>query len=105
MSATRPSLGMGARLVGWRKLADLDVAEGDGEAVILKQDVAVVRFAKVWPDVILAVGDELAELRGEALVLDDLDAVEPVFAMGAADDDACGVPLADGLDGLVGCGG
>src|SRR5215469_129171 len=80
----------GSALVCWRKFADFNVAEGDGKAVILKQDVSVVRFAEVRPNVIFAVGNELAELRGEALVLDDLDAVEPVLAVGSANDDACG---------------
>ncbi len=69
--------------------------------MILQKDVAVVLFAEAGPDVVLAIGDELAELRGEALVLDDLDTVDPVLAVGSVDDDACGVPLADGVDGLV----
>src|SRR5215469_2786625 len=98
-------MGNPRRLWSRWEFADLDVAERDGEAVVLQEDVAVARFAEVGPDVIFAVGDELAELRGEAFILDDLDAIEPVLAVCSANDDACGVPLADRFDGLVGCGG
>src|SRR4030088_3027481 len=45
---------------GW-KLADLDVAEGDGESVVLEEDVAVVGFAEVGVDVKFVLGDDLAE--------------------------------------------
>ena len=72
-----------------------------GKAVVLEEDVAVVGFTEMGVNVEFAFGDELAELRGEALVLDDLDAVEPMLAVGSADDDAGGVPLAYGLDRLV----
>src|SRR5260370_42314009 len=89
----------------WRKLTDLDVAEGNGKAVVLEEDVAVVGLAEVGVDVELAGGDDLAELGGCAVELEDLDAVEPVLAVGAADDDAGGVPLADGFDGFGFCGG
>src|SRR5713226_1888194 len=93
------------RRCGWWQLADFDVAEGDWEAVILEEYVAVVGFAEVGVDVEFAFGDDLAELGGGAVVFEDFDAVEPVLAVGAADDDAGGVPLAYGFDLLVFGGG
>ena len=60
--------------------------------MVLEEDVAVVGFAKVGKDVEFAFGDGLTELRSGAVVLDDLDPVEPMFAVSAADDDAGGVP-------------
>ncbi|MDX6464318.1 MAG: hypothetical protein QOE55_8015 [Acidobacteriaceae bacterium] len=97
----------GLGLLGWCgwELADFDVAEGDGKAVVLQEEVAVVGFAKVAVDVELAGGDEGAELGGNAVVLDDLDAVQPVLSVGSADDDAGGVPLAYGPDWLRSCCG
>jgi hypothetical protein len=89
---------------GW-KLANLDVAEGDGKSVVLEEDVAVVGFAEMGVDVEFAFGDGLTELGGGAVVFEDFDFVEPVLAVGAADDDAGGVPLAYGFDWLVFCGG
>ena len=86
-------------LFGW-ELADLYVAEGDGKAVVLKEEVAVVGFAEVGANVELAGGDDGPELGGSAVILDNLDAVQPVLAVGSADDDASGVPLAYGFDGL-----
>jgi hypothetical protein len=53
-------------------------------AVILKEDIAVAGFAKVVIDVELALGDDYAELWGNAVVLDDLNAIEPVLPAGAA---------------------
>ena len=85
------------RWSGW-ELADFDVAEGDGESVVLQENVAVVGFAEVGVDVEFTFGDGLAELGGGAVVFEDFDAVEPVLAVGAADDDAGSVPLAYGLD-------
>src|SRR5258705_10368474 len=92
------------RWSGW-KLADFDVAEGDWESVVLEENVTVVGFAEVGIDVEFAFGDDLAELRGGAVVFEDFDAVKPVLAVGAADDDAGGVPLAYGFDWLVFCCG
>ena len=73
--------------------------------MVLEEDVTVAGFAKVGVDVEFAFGDGLAELGGGAVVFEDFDSVEPVLAVGAADDDAGGVPLAYGFDGLVFCGG
>src|SRR5260370_7373384 len=64
-------------LWGGGQLADFDVAEGDGEAVVLGEDVAVVLLAEVGPLFEFACGDDLAELGGEAVVLDDLYTIEP----------------------------
>src|SRR3984893_18842465 len=92
------------RRSGW-KLPDFDVAEGDRDSVVLEENVAVVGFAEVGVDVEFAFGDDLMELGGGAVVFEDFDAVEPVLAVGAADDDAGGVPLAYGFDWLFFLGG
>jgi hypothetical protein len=52
-----------------------------------------------------AIGDDRAELWGRTVVFDNLYAVEPVLAVGALDDDARGVPLADRFNRLVRRGG
>ena len=50
----------------------------------------------------LAASNDLAELWGETLGLDGLPAVEPVFDVRSADDDAGRIPVADGVDQLAG---
>lgn len=49
----------------------------------------------------LAASNDLAELWGETLGLDDLLTVEPVLDMRSADDDAGRIPVADGVDQLA----
>jgi hypothetical protein len=93
-----------SRRFALRQFAQLDIAELNRETVVLQEDVAVVGFSEAGVNVVLTVGDDGAEGWGFAVVLDDLDPVEPVLAVGSADDDAGGVPFADGMRGLV-CGG
>lgn len=88
-----------------REFANLYVAEGDGKAVILEVDDGVVHVGEVGVDLELAVGDEVAELGGVAVVLEDFDPVEPVLDVAFIDEDAGGVPLADGVDGFGVVGG
>ncbi len=92
---------------GGRKFADLEVAEGDWEAVVLEDDGGVVHSGEAGVDLELAVCDELLEGGTVAIELEHLDAVEPVLTVGAADEDAGGVPLAYRVDrfGLVGGSG
>ena len=90
-----------------REFADLYVAERDGKAVILEIDAGIVHVGEVWIDLELTVGDELTELRGIAVVLENFNAVEPVLGMSSVHEDTGGVPLAYGMDGfgVVGCAG
>src|ERR1700751_2728010 len=85
------------------EFADFDVAEGDGKAVVLQEEVTLVGFAEVGIDVELAGGDEGPELGGIAVVFDNLDAVQPMLSVGSAYDDAGGVPLASGPDWFRSC--
>ena len=73
--------------------------------MVLQENVAVVSFAEAGEDVEFTFGDDLTELGCGAIVFEDFDAVEPVLAMGSADDDAGGVPVAYGFDRLIVCGG
>src|ERR1700744_181749 len=83
-----------------RKLADLDVSEGNREAVVLEQNIAVVGFAKVRIDLKLAGGDSRAERSAGEIVFQDSDTVQPVFTVWATDNDAACIPLTDSLNRL-----
>lgn len=85
-------------LVG--QLADLDVLEADGVAVVLQEDVALGLVAEVGPVAVFAVGHEGVPLLRVALIFEELDVVEPVLDMVAADDDHGGVELVED-EGLV----
>jgi len=82
---------------------DFDVAEGNWKAVVLEEEVTVVGFAEAGIDVELAGGDKGAELGGIAVVLDNLDAVQPMLSVGSADDNTGGIPLACGPDWFRSC--
>src|SRR5262249_52742948 len=78
--------------------ANLDIAEPNGGAVILKQDVAFADFAESLRGFELALGDVLLQVLAAALELDHLDAIQPVLDMIAFDDDSCLVEFADGIE-------
>src|SRR5438309_1707919 len=87
---------------GRLKRADLEVPEGDGAAVILQEQRALGLLDEAREAGVLRLLDERAELRAAELVFDDLDAVEPVFDVVAADEQAGLVELAGGAKGFVG---
>ena len=63
------------------------------------------RLAEAGPDLVLALGHELAERFRAPLVLQDLGAVQPVLDVPPVRDDASLVPLADRLHRLRRRGG
>ena len=72
--------------------------------MFLQEDVAVGPLAEVLAVLrvgILRLRDEVAELRGAAVVGDDEGAVEPVFDLGALGDHVGVVPVADAVGALV----
>src|SRR5258707_14341442 len=90
----------GRRALG-RAAEDLDVAEGDLVAVVLKQDVAGNLGAESGHVLELALRDGGPELRRAQLVLQDLAPVEPVLDVVAAYEDPRLVPFAHRPQRLV----
>ena len=93
---------------------DLQVAERDGRvAVVLKEDAPFRNLAPVLrlasgvnaPGRILRRLHRRLERRRAAVVLENLDAIEPVLDMRALRDDHAAVPLAGTLENRVGMGG
>lgn len=74
---------------------DFDVAEGDGAAVFLEEDVAVRKITEALNRVKFAFGDEFVELRRVAVVFENFFAVQPVLDVITFDDDEGVVPFAD----------
>ena len=70
--------------------------------MILEEDMALLELAEVRDGVEFAVGDYLAELWGEALELDNLFSIKPVFDVCSTNDDVSRIPRADGIDEFVG---
>src|SRR5688500_13420835 len=62
---------------------DLDLAVPDLVAVILQEDVPLLRLAEAGDVLELALGDGLAQRRRVELVLEDLLAVQPVLDVAA----------------------
>src|SRR6185295_6570087 len=89
----------------YRKLANLDVAKRNLVPVVLQQDVALQLRAPARFVLELALRLGRHQRRAPELVLDHLDAIQPVLDVGAVDDDAAGVDLAGGLDRFVGGSG
>src|SRR3954471_7360503 len=76
---------------------DLDAAVPHLVAVVLQQDMAVLRLAEPRDVLELALRDGGAQRRRVELVLEHLLAVEDVLDVRAADDHFAGVPLAGGV--------
>src|SRR5277367_3117206 len=92
----------------WRaslNLANLYISEPHGKAVILQQDVSACALAVVWKCVVLAFRENRLELWRIAVVLQHLHAVQPVLTMLAVHHNAGGIPIANGPDRLIRCGG
>ena len=93
---------------------DLQIAEGDGRvAVVLKEDAPFRNLAPVLrlasgvnaPFRILRRLHRRLERRRAAVILENLDTIEPVLDMRTLRDDHAAVPLARALENLVGVGG
>ena len=77
------------------ELAELDAAEGDLVAVVLKQDAAGVDLAEVFVVAVFAFRYAPAEIGGAAVVFEDHVSIEPVLNLAALErDDAGVIPVA-----------
>src|SRR5438093_2855236 len=85
-----------------RQFPNSDIAEGHLVAVVLQQDVPLQLGSPSRLIFEFAPGFRSHERRALQLVLDHLDAVQPVLDVQAVHDDASRVELAGGLQGLVG---
>src|SRR5262245_36424312 len=74
------------------QFADPDVPKGDRAVVILQADVPAPRASVAGIPLELALAHAALPIVAPQLVVDNFDAVQPMFDVRAASDDSCVVP-------------